>query len=540
MKLQEITANIRLRSPWEAIDLGFAMVQTWAKSLYIPLAIVTFSIAGLLYLTIPKDNLWIAIFIFWWLKPLYDRLILNIISHKLFNNQLSSWEALKALPHLIWNTGFFQTMTFRRFSFSRGFNLPIWQLEQLRGTPRASRQRVLHLASHSQAIWITISLVLLEVFFMISLFILLILFLPEHIQSDFFYGLMNDKIEYKSWIDLLNYFFYVLVVTLVHPFYVASNFALYINRRTQLESWDLELDFRKLGTRLKNLSLLVIVMISLGLASSPSPSIAAETNDPESLLETDLTTDKKIEFLAKTRKTGDKSKEVIKEVMLTKDLNDKVIIKQWVKKKKDKKDKEKKKKNNDSDNTWIKDLFESIGAFISMIIEFGLWILIAFGLFLLFYFRDRWMHLFEGTKKNKDKYQSPEIMFGMDVRPESLPDSISVEAQNLWNIGKHREALSLLYRGALAHLISKEEVRLENSNTEGDVVKIVSKKLSGLANSDNKLAYFKSLTDQWKLIAYAHRPPNDSDMQFLFEHWDNTFDTVLSQTLVNDEKGDVK
>jgi len=39
MDLNQITANIRLRSPWEAIDLGFVMVQEWWKSIYIPLAI---------------------------------------------------------------------------------------------------------------------------------------------------------------------------------------------------------------------------------------------------------------------------------------------------------------------------------------------------------------------------------------------------------------------------------------------------------------------------------------------------------------------
>ncbi|HIP94921.1 MAG TPA: DUF4129 domain-containing protein, partial [Leucothrix sp.] len=151
MILQEITANIRLRSTWEAIDMGFAMVQSWWKAIYLPLTILTFSIATLLYFIIPEDDFWLTGIIFWWLKPLYDRLVLNIISHKLFNEELSSWQALKAIPSLIWNTGFFQTMTFRRLSLSRGFNLPIWQLEKLRGKQRAERQRVLHLAAHSQA-----------------------------------------------------------------------------------------------------------------------------------------------------------------------------------------------------------------------------------------------------------------------------------------------------------------------------------------------------------------------------------------------------
>ena len=143
MNLDQLTANIRLRSVWEAVDLGFVMVQEWWKSIYLPLAMLTFGIAFPLFYLLPVEYYWVGGFIFWWLKPLYDRLVLHIISHKLFNEEITTKQALHALPKLIWNTGFFQTMSFRRFSLSRGFNLPIWQLEQLRGNPRSERQRVL-------------------------------------------------------------------------------------------------------------------------------------------------------------------------------------------------------------------------------------------------------------------------------------------------------------------------------------------------------------------------------------------------------------
>ncbi len=254
MNLNEITANIRLRNPWEAIDLGFSMVQKWWLSIYIPLAILTFGIASILYLIFPKGNLWIASLIFWWLKPLYDRLVLHILSHKLFNDELSTWEVISALPSLIWNTGLFQSLTFRRFSFSRGFNLPIWQLEQLRGSRRSERQSVLHQIAHTYAVWLTIVMVHIELVIVISLFGLLLLFLPEKTANDFFVGLFSNKVESAGWIDLLDYFFYIFAVTLIHPFYIGASFALYINRRTQLEAWDIELDFKKLALRFETLA----------------------------------------------------------------------------------------------------------------------------------------------------------------------------------------------------------------------------------------------------------------------------------------------
>ena len=44
--------------------------------------------------------------------------------------------------------------------------------------------------------------------------------------------------------------FYIVVTLIIEPFYIAANFALYINRRTQLEAWDIELSFRKMAIRL--------------------------------------------------------------------------------------------------------------------------------------------------------------------------------------------------------------------------------------------------------------------------------------------------
>jgi len=523
MILQEITANIRLRSTWEAIDMGFAMVQSWWKAIYLPLTILTFSIATLLYFIIPEDDFWLTGIIFWWLKPLYDRLVLNIISHKLFNEELSSWQALKAIPSLIWNTGFFQTMTFRRLSLSRGFNLPIWQLEKLRGKQRAERQRVLHLAAHSQAAWLTIAMVHLEIFLLLSLFALIALFMPENILRDFFDGLFSEKTDYAIWLDYLNYVFYVAVVTFVHPFYIAGNFALYINRRTQLEAWDLELDFRKLAIRVKNLlkpntiptPLLFYIFFTIAtLGGSPNTAIADEINTPNT---TSTTTDiDKTEFLAKTRQPAKVSKSVIEEVMLTKNLDDKKIEKRWVKKKVTKQ--EKTNRSNSSFAHVIEKMFKPIALFISKLIEFGLWILIAIGLGLLFYYRDHWLHLFKGGRKTKDEYEAPEVMFGMDVRAESLPDNIIGEAQKLWKAGEHREALSLLYRGALIRLINQENIKLKDSYTEGDVLRHANKKIT-----TGKQAYLKTLTSQWRLIAYAHRAPAESDMQQLFSLWDSDF-----------------
>ena len=153
------------------------------------------------------------------------------------------------------------------------------------------------------------------------------------------------------------------------------------------------------------------------------------------------------------------------------------------------------------------------------IIEFALWIFIAIGLFLLFYFRDNWLHLLNiQRKKKKDSYEALEVMFGMDVRPDSLPDDIISESRKLWNDNQHRASLSLLYRGALIRLINQEQVQLKDSFTEGDVLHHSKKRVT-----ESKQAFLENLTNNWKSIAYAHRNPTDTTMESLFSTWVSDF-----------------
>jgi hypothetical protein len=41
----------------------------------------------------------------------------------------------------------------------------------------------------------------------------------------------------------------LLAMSLIAPFYVAGGFALYLNRRVELEAWDLELNFRRIAAQ---------------------------------------------------------------------------------------------------------------------------------------------------------------------------------------------------------------------------------------------------------------------------------------------------
>ena len=45
--------------------------------------------------------------------------------------------------------------------------------------------------------------------------------------------------------ELAYAFAYAAVVAFLEPFYVAAGFGMYLNRRVELEAWDIEQEFRR-------------------------------------------------------------------------------------------------------------------------------------------------------------------------------------------------------------------------------------------------------------------------------------------------------
>jgi hypothetical protein len=83
----------------------------------------------------------------------------------------------------------------------------------------------------------------------------------------------------------------------------------------------------------------------------------------------------------------------------------------------------------------------------------------------------------------------------MQLAPDTLPADVPEAAARLAAAGKLREALSLLYRGALSELVHKRGVQLLASHTEGEAVRLAG------------MAYFAALVDAWRRCAYASRIP---------------------------------
>ncbi|MBS7676268.1 hypothetical protein KIN13_23030, partial [Vibrio cholerae] len=91
-------------------------------------------------------------FLFWWLKPAFDRLPLYILSKALFGEPPSLKQAVRQWPHLL-KGQLFASLTWRRLSMSRSFTLPVSQLEGLDGDARQRRLGVLLQRNAGAARW---------------------------------------------------------------------------------------------------------------------------------------------------------------------------------------------------------------------------------------------------------------------------------------------------------------------------------------------------------------------------------------------------
>jgi hypothetical protein len=86
----------------------------------------------------------------------------------------------------------------------------------------------------------------------------------------------------------------------------------------------------------------------------------------------------------------------------------------------------------------------------------------------------------------------------MDIRPESLPEDIGAAALTLAEAGKTREALSLLYRGALSRAVHRFGIPIGESYTEGEALRAV-----GAGLDAPRSAYFSDLVELWRRAVYA-------------------------------------
>ena len=524
MRLTDASVAIRPRSAWEAVDLGVLLAKQHAGLLMLSWALVTVPIFALLCLLL-WDYPSIAVLIFWWLKPAYERLPLYILSHALFGATPSLKQALKALPGLL-KPQLLASLTWRRLSPTRSFDLPVMQLEGLSGKARSQRLIVLGQRDAGGASWLTIVGVHLEMALWFGIISFVYMLLPAQMELDWTWdSLINAASGEWLWLEHLSNLTYVLLLILWEPIYVACGFTLYLNRRTALEAWDIELVFRQLRQRLTGVAYALLLGCGLLLMQLPNSAMASDTQTATASscpLPVEDPMGPEADRLLKQPLTSAEAQKSIGQLLDQPPFEHRETVTRW-------RLGEEPKEPSEEDAKALIELLEkffkltefwksvdAVALFFEVLLWAALFSLIAW---LLWRYRD-WLSAFAGRLRLPQTriYQPPEQLFGLEVAPQSLPADVPGEVERLWD-EQPRAALGLLYRALLSRMLHEQRLPLKSSHTEAEVLQLVQ------ALQQKDLSHFsQALTRHWQNLAYGHRLPPAALKQGLCNAWRRLFE----------------
>lgn len=505
MQLDSLTVALRQRNNWEAIDLGVAMVRAhWKRlmlgwlTLFVP---VTLLISAVLY-----AHPFLASLVVWWLKPMFDRVPLFMLSRAAFGEMPGIGETMKSLLP-VWRRNLLMDLTVRRLNMARSFDMPVRDLEGLRGKAARKRLKDLHPRTRGSGVWLTLACVNFELVVSFSLVALIFWLMPQHANlltpADLF------RPDRSGWLEALLNATYFLSVSLIEPFYVAAGFALYLNRRTGLEGWDIEIVFRRMAQRIRSrmprdgqlAAFLMAGCLVAGLCCVPHPAAAGGEEEGAPAAQAHAVRDD-------ARFSVETQRRMIDEVLAGKDFRNVHLEKRW-------------KRIGQQDTQtkaevpgWLKWL-AGWSEKSAQIAEAVLWLLLVLAIVWLIRKRKFWLG---ADIRVPVRQPEQKRLFGLDIAPESLPEDIAGEAWRLWQSGQSRAAMSLLYRGALSRIVAEENIELGLQATEEDCLRACRRRLP-----PEKGDYFGRITRAWQQIAYAARPVAQDAMQTLCRDWPQHF-----------------
>ncbi len=515
--IEKLSVLPRPRSSWQAIDAGFSLARAHYGSLlllWLGFSIPLFALTASLQFFLEWHY---TIFVWWWFKPLYELPLLFFLSKALFSEHtslLQAWNSARKKIGLLLCT----YLSISRLSNARTMSYGVVFLENATFKQRGPRMSVLSRAK-TRVTTLLLSCLHIEYLIAYLAILLLILFFPGIVSEfDISEWFLAGADDYPHWLLLSILFGTFLAAALVAPFYVAAGFLLYINRRMELEAWDIEHRFRKIGNRSSltgsRLSSTVsvsaaIVLVAMSCASMTlSSSALAQQNQNQNQNQNRNTLPDK-----------NQSRMLINEILESDDFGGEKIKK--FPRLKDKDDEDEEESEQDDDSPAFEKFRDSIGAIASsfkIILWMAIIAFIALALYTAFRFRD----------VIKTPRRSPARSSHEDAQSHPLtthlPADIAKAAREALQNDESRMALSLLFRGALRSVMTQYDMSIKRSATEADCKSAV----SSVASKQQKQS-FERLIKHWQQEAYANTNQPTDVVEKLIEEWTHTFSSKTNK-----------
>ena len=512
MRLDLISIALRQRNAWEAMDLGIALVRRHARAIWRPWFVLTLPFFVAFNLACWwLDVLWLAPILMWWLKPLFDRVPLYVLSRAVFGSVPGARDVLRARelwtlrPLLDW-------LSWRRLHPSRALALPVDMLEGLSGARRGARNAVLQRAVSGQAFGLTVACLGFELSLVLSVWVLYLLFVPTEFLSasarELWFVFFQSP---PAWAQVCGNAVYWLATSVVEPFYVGAGFGLYLNRRTQLEAWDLELAFRRIAARANQAAaslaavLLVAVLLLGSLTSTPAVARATEKLDTRG----QALTPRQLVGESAWQAPDPRFRQGVDKAFQDPLISPTKEVTRWQLKHKLDPDKNKRSKA----PPWL----ALLSMIVAAIAEFGLWILAALLLAFVLWKLPRWLPWVQ-ARVAANKPPSDIVEHAIDT-PAALPSDIPAVARALWQAQQRREALALVYRASVDRVAERLGAPFPPGATEAECLRRARRLPSAEMQQQ-----FSRVVHTWQAAAYAWRFPDSEQFDALLVAWQRDFE----------------
>lgn len=502
MELERISVVLRPREPREAMDLGTALLRANARAVWsawfaftVPAFVLCNAVGVLL------DVPWLGLLLMWWLKPMFDRVPLFVLSRAVFD-QAPGWrETLRGQFRWSWYSTL-AGLTWLRVDSHRALRLPLNLLE---GTPRrqrAARWRVLRQRSGLELSLLGFGCLQFELVLFLSVWLLALLLVPREWLPDSPGDFLRHggHVATTLWTLLAAGVAY-LAMSVIEPLYVASGFAFYLNRRTQLEAWDIDLSFRRLRARLLGLGKLLGLVLACGVGwVMPGHAATVEASPAEA--STSLSVSPAQVFEQPLDAQDRRFAEAVTEAYRDRRFGSEQKVRRWVPRF----------KPAGKDTPAASPLlFAGLAGAVAAAFKWLLWGVLAVLLVLLarFAWRQR------GRWKSSPDTASPEASATI-LRPSAiaLPDDLAAAVRQLWREGRQREALALLYRGGVEQTAALLQLPPSSDATEADWLRHA-RTLDDPARAQR----METIVRTWQYAAYAHRYPDEAVVEQLLAGW---------------------
>lgn len=500
MQLERIGVALRPRTSSEAMDLGMTMLRAHARPVWLawfgftlPMFLVCQGLAWLL------GAPWLGLLLPWWLRPLFDRIPLYVLSRAVFE-QAPTWRAtLRAQWAWPWKRTL-AALSYLRVDTNRSLRLPMELLEGVAANQRRARWRVLSRPLVGVASGLTWTCIAFELTISLSLCIFAAWMLPNESLPDSMRDL-NQAFTMPAFKHALVWIasgVTYVSMSIVEPLYVAAGFALYLNRRTQLEAWDIDLAFRRLRQRLLEAG--VAMMMLACIVGAPSIAHAADKHADAEPAQQNIAEVFHQPMTDKDALFASKAADVYRDPRFGQDHK----VMHWALKH----PWDLKQPPPSNTSSWFS-VFGNLGAGLLNVIFWGLLAAVVVAL-IMFAVR----HLRGVSMPTVERAEKPKVLRSSVVHDAPLPDDLPAAVRELWREGHRREALALLYRGSVQRAAIALRMQPPIDATESDWLQHA-RSLDDVARRERLIVIVRT----WQLAAYADRYPGDADMDALLSGW---------------------